>query len=423
MTAFARRWLSGDERTLAAFLVGGVLTMAFFRLDSLRADLGLGQTPEALLLVVTTITWWSLLPRSFVWLDAADLTWRELDRVSVITQRLTGGWLVRLLVLGYVLAVLAALVAAPAVWVMAGTAVLLGAGLLALAVVRRARTAPWSEAGVALAIAVVAIVGRPGPPVLFVLAAGLVAAGLTLIRRGTPPVADVTRQALVDGWRDRVLRVSGVQFLDIALLLPAARPLTGRLRVWEVPLTSGLRLAWFGVLGRVRHVPTAVLLGLAAVATHRTFPALPNLVVFTVAGYLALVPLTAGLGELWRSPGRRRWVGTTDTALRWHHLLVVTLLAAAWGLPVSLLGGWDLTALVTVPVLAACAIRTMTRKPPTYDNLVPVDTPLGTMPARLVLQTVRGPDVGVLALPLIPALPPWGVALVLAAVVALALFR
>ena len=79
MKALARRWLSGDERTLGAFLVVGVLTMAFFRLDTLRAEPGTGTDPLAFLLVVTAVTWWSLLPRSFVWRDPADLTWRDFD--------------------------------------------------------------------------------------------------------------------------------------------------------------------------------------------------------------------------------------------------------------------------------------------------------------------------------------------------------
>jgi hypothetical protein len=407
------KWFSGDDRTLGLFLAVGVLVSMFYNVEFLRDYLGVGQAPEVLLLVVTAVAWWSLLPRSFVWLDPADLTWRDPDRVTLIVRRLAGGWIARLLALGYLLALLAVIFATPVEWIIAGTATLLSAGLLALAVVRRPRTAPRVEALTVLAFAVVALV-RPN---LFVLAAPLAVAGLALLRPGTPPVAAVTRQALVDGWRDRVLRVSGVQFLDLALLLPAARP------VRPHRLTGGLRLAWLGVLGRARHVPTAVLFGLIGVVAHRAFPALPDVVVFTIAGYLALAPLVAGLGELWRSPGRRRWVGVTDTALRWHHVLVATLLGACWGLPVWLGGGFDPNVLVTVPLLAACVVRTMTRKPPTYDNLMPVDTPFGKVPLRLILQTSRGPDIGVLALPLMSGLPLWGAALVAVAAVALAVSR
>jgi hypothetical protein len=416
--AFASRWLSGDERTLGVFLVVGALTMAFFRLDKLRAELGSGADPLALLLVITAVTWWTLLPRSFVWRDPADLTWRDFadtDRATTVSQRLTGHWLGRVLVLGYLLAVLAALVAAPAVWVLAGVAALVSASFLALAVVR---TSPLRlEWVVPLALAGSAVAVEPGPVALFVLAAALAAAGAARFRPGAPPIADAGRQTLVDGWRDRVLRVSGVQFMDLALLLPAARPARG------FRLIGGLRLAWLGVLGRRRHVPTAVLLAVTAVAVHRTFPALPGVVVFTLFGYASLVPLVAGLGELWRSPGRRRWVGLGDVALRWHHLVVAVLLAAVWAVPVWLVGGWEANVLVTVPVLAACAIRTMTRRAPSYDNLMPVDTPIGALPIRLVVQTLRGPDLGVLALAFMAGASWWVALLVAAVAVAVAVLR
>ncbi len=418
MRAFASRWLSGDERTLGVFLVVGALTMAFFRLDKLRAELGSGADPLALLLVITAVTWWTLLPRSFVWRDPADLTWRDFadtDRATTVSQRLTGHWLGRVLVLGYLLAVLAALVAAPAVWVLAGVAALVSASFLALAVVR---TSPLRlEWVVPLALAGSAVAVEPGPVALFVLAAVLTAVGVARYRPGMPPIADAGRQALVDGWRDRVLRVSGVQFMDLALLLPAARPARG------FRLIGGLRLAWLGVLGRRRHVPTAVLLAVTAVAVHRTVPALPGVVVFTLFGYASLVPLVAGLGELWRSPGRRRWVGLGDVALRWHHLVVAVLLAAVWAGPVWLVGGWEVNVLVTVPVLAACAIRTMTRRAPSYDNLMPVDTPIGALPIRLVVQTLRGPDLGVLALAFMAGASWWAALLVAAVAVAVAVLR
>lgn len=418
MRAFASRWLSGDERTLGVFLVVGALTMAFFRLDKLRAELGSGADPLALLLVITAVTWWTLLPRSFVWRDPADLTWRDFadtDRATTVSQRLTGHWLGRVLVLGYLLAVLAALVAAPAVWVLAGVAALVSASFLALAVVR---TSPLRlEWVVPLVLAGSAVAVEPGPVALFVLAAALAVAGAARFRPGAPPIADAGRQTLVDGWRDRVLRVSGVQFMDLALLLPAARPARG------FRLIGGLRLAWLGVLGRRRHVPTAVLLAVTAVAVHRTFPALPGVVVFTLFGYASLVPLVAGLGELWRSPGRRRWVGLGDVALRWHHLVVAVLLAAVWAVPVWLVGGWEANVLVTVPVLAACAIRTMTRRAPSYDNLMPVDTPIGALPIRLVVQTLRGPDLGVLALAFMAGASWWVALLVAAVAMAVAVLR
>jgi hypothetical protein len=420
MKAFVLRWFSFDERTLGLFLGAGVLTMAFFRLSTLREKLGVAPGPElplTLVLVAVALAWWSLLPRGFVWLDPAVLTWRDFvgDRTTVIAQRLAGGWLARQAVLGYLLAVVVAIVAAPSAWAFAGAAVLVGAGALALSVVRRPRTALWPEAAAVVGLATFAVAVRPGPVVLYVLAA-VCAVAAVVFRRGDR-VTQAGRQTLVDGWRDRVLRVSGIQFLDLALLLPAARPVRPR------ALGTGLRLAWVGVLGRSRHVPTAVLLGLTAVAAHLAFPLLPDVVVFAALGYLAIVPLLAGLGELWRSPGRRRWVGLSDTALRWHHVVVATGLALVWGLAVYWLAALPATVLVMIPVVSACAVRTMTRKPPSYDNLVPVDTPFGVMPMRLFSQTLRGPDLGVVALILAQGLPLWATALVATAAVAVALFR
>lgn len=414
-----RKWLSGDDRTLGLFLAVGVMTMAFFRMHTVRDKLGVAPDPAyplAVVLVLTALAWWSLLPRGFVWLDPAVLTWRDdTDRRAAIGHRLAGGWVLRQVLLGYALAVLLVVVAAPGRWAVAGASALAGLGLLALAVVRRPRVAQHWEAAAVLVLAAAAVVVKPGPVVLYSVAVVTALAALPLLRDGT--VTNAGRTALVDGWRDRVLRVSGVQFLDLALLLPAARPVRPR------PLTGGLRLAWQGVRGRVRHVPTAVLLGLAAIAARPAFPALPGIVLFSLLGYLALVPLVAGLGELWRSPGRRRWVGLPDTALRAHHLVVTIALAACWAVPVYLLADWSVHVLVMIPVLGAAAVRTLTRKAPTYDNLVPVDTPFGAMPLRLFLQTGRGMDVGVLAAVLIPASPWWGQGLVVIAVVALALFR
>jgi hypothetical protein len=414
-----KKWLSGDDRTLGLFLAVGVLTMAFFRMHTVRDALGIPPGPEyplAVVLVAAALAWWSLLPRGFVWLDPAALTWRDdTDRRRLLGRRLAGQWVLRQVLLGYLLAVLVAVVAAPGQWAIAGATALAGIGLLAVAVTRRPRIAPHWEAVAVLVLAAAAVVVKPGPALLYSVAGAAALAAVPLLRGGT--VTDAGRTALVDGWRDRVLRVSGLQFLDLALMLPAARP------VRPHPLTSGLRLAVLGVLGRARHVPTALLLALAAVAARLAFPALPGIVLFSLLGYLALVPLVAGLGELWRSPGRRRWVGLTDTALRAHHLVVATALAACWALPVYVLADWPAYVLLMVPVVAAAAVRTLTRKAPTYDNLVPLDTPLGALPLRLMFQTGRGVDVGVLAAVLVPASPLWGQGLVVVAVVAIALFR
>ncbi|HEV7648906.1 MAG TPA: hypothetical protein VGP26_12140 [Actinophytocola sp.] len=436
MTALARRWLSGDERTVGLLLAVGLLTMAFFRLDNLRHDLGVPAGPAvplATVVVAAALAWWSLLPRGFVWLEPAVLTWRDFsgDRSRVVGQRLVAGWIFRQLALGYLLAVLAALVAAPAVWTVAGVAVVFGAGLLALGVVRgpagRGLSRHLVERAALLVLALVAVAVRPGPVVLLVAAGVMTAAAVPLLAGsgapGRPRVAQAGRRDLVDGWRDRVLRTSGLQFLDLGLLLPAARPV-GR----TASLRGHLGFALAGVRGRARHLPTAGLLALAAVVVHLEFPNLGHLAVFGLAGYLAMVPLAGGLGELWRSPGRRRWVVRSDTALRADHLVVLTGLAVAWAAVaagVAAVAGqpWHATVLLTVPLMAACAVRTVSRPQPTYDNLAQVDTPFGAVPARLILQTLRGPDVGALGVLLLAALPAYAGAVVVALVVAFCVLR
>lgn len=392
-------WFSGDDRTLALFLGTGVLTIAFFRIDVLRDDLGVAATPAvpvATLVVVAALAWQSMLARSFVWLEPAVLTWRDdVDRRALVTRRATAGWLVRQLALGYVLALLAALTALPAAWVLAGVAVLAGAGVLAGTAALRTGTHPVAETALPVLVAGAVVLATPNPAALCVLAAVLAAAALAV----RTPRIDPGRTALVDGWRERVLRTTGVQFLDLGLLLPAARPAR------RVPTTGVTSLAVAGVLGRARHLPSAVLLAAASVAVHRTFPALPTVVVVATLGYLAVLPFGAGLGDLWRSPGRRRWVGASDTALRGPNLLVLTALAACWVAPIAALVG-DPHLLYAIPLVAASTVRTVTRRAPRFDALGEVATPMGVMPVRLMFQTVRGPDLGALAVLLLPVFPP-----------------
>ncbi|MCT2587998.1 hypothetical protein [Actinophytocola gossypii] len=422
MKTFAARWLSGDERTLGLLLAVGVLTMAFFRLDRLRQIFGVAS-PEAallLLLVAAALAWWSMLPRGFVWLEPAVLTWRDfgaIDRERIVAGRQARGWLGRVLALGYLLAVTAAVIGLSRPWVLAGGAFLLATALLALGATRRVRRDARLEALAALGLAAAAVAVRPGPLGIAVAAAVLVGPAVVLLARSgsvtRPEVSRAGRDDLVRGWRDRVLRVVGVQFLDVGMLLPAARPVRG----WSLRRPTGVRLAWVGIAARARHVPTAALLAVTAVTAHLALPALPDELVFGLLGYLALVPLAGGLGELWRSPGRRRWAGLSDTALRAAHLLVLTGCAVAWALPVYAWADWDVTVLLTVPLAAACAVRTVTGAAPTYDNTASVDTPMGSMPVQLIARSLRGPDLGLVTLLFVPVLPvPAGAAVVAAAV-------
>lgn len=396
------RWFSGDERTLGLVLGGGLAVFAFFRLDTLRADLGVPAetaTPLAMVAVVAAVAWWSMLPRGFVWLEPAVLTWREVNRERVVAGRIVGGWFLRLAALGYLLALLAAIAAVPRDWILAGAALLLGTGLAALGAIRRQRTNVPAEALVVLAPAAVVTFARPGQPILIGLAACAAVGAVVLLARSGPLTrpriaAAAGRTELVDGWRDRLLRTTGLQFLDLSMLLPAARP--GRPRPLGRPIA--LRLAWLGVVGRARMVPTAALLALTTIAAQLTFPALSGLVAVTVIGYLSVLPFGAALGDLWASPGKRRWVGLSNPALRAANLVVLAGVAAAWVLPVLLVAGLAAEALYAIPVIAAGVVRTVTRKPPSFDTLGEVVTPFGVVPAALVVQVLRGPDLVLLSL-------------------------
>lgn len=420
MKAFAARWLTGDERTLGLAMGVGMVLTPFFRIDWWRDTLGVPPTPEialGLVIVLTAIAWRSLLRRAFVWLEPYVLTWQDfgaLDREAVLGDRLLAGWLGRLLAVGYLAALLGALAAAPAALVAASVAVVLASGVLALGLARLATVSPLAELAGVFGLAALGVWLGLTPWALYAVAAVLLAVAVPpLVRSGSPrrPLIAVRsgRAELVAGWRERVVRTVGVSFLDVGMLLPAARP-PRRLRVPSLAGRSVLALTWVGVLGRVRYLPAAALFALLAVAAWRAFPALPEFAVVAAFGYLAVVPFGAGLGELWRSAGLRRWVGRSDTVLRAVNLAVLGGFAACWVLPVvaiAALGGAavPVAVLLAVPVIAASVVRTATRPPPSYEHPMDAETPFGRIPIGLVVQAVRGPDLGTFAVWLVTVLP------------------
>jgi hypothetical protein len=419
--ALARRWLSGDERTLGLVLGVGVLVSLYFQVAGLRGQRA-AEPALGLVVVLLAVAWSTLLSRAFVRLEPAVLTWHDFGgtaRSTVVTRRLLVGWVWRTAAVGYVVALLGVYLGAPAGWWWAGFAAVGGSGLLVLALARRARTAPLAEAGALLAVAGLAVGMRPAAVVVLVVGAVLAVPAVLLLIRPGPRVAEQAGRAeLVDGWRERMLRDVGVAFLDVGLLLPAARPVPG----WA--LTGTVRLTVLGVAARARFVPFAVLLALATAAAHLAFAALPDLVLLAAVGYVAVVPFAGGLGLLWRSAGLRRWTGGSDLGLRLTGLAVLGVVAAAWlglVLGVAALAGAPVSplALVAVPVVAAGAVRMVTRQAPSYDDIGETVTPFGTVvPVRLVYQTTRGPDVAALAVLLVHVLPPVAGAVVVAVAVA-----
>jgi hypothetical protein len=145
------------------------------------------------------------------------------------------------------------------------------------------------------------------------------------------------------------------------------------------------------------------LVGFAIVVAHIAMPTLPGPVLVGLGGYIALMPFSAGLGELWRNPGRRRWLGSPNRDLVLANGLVlagVGLLWAAALYAVTLAAGTSFPgpAWLAVPLSVLSILRTVTRKAVDYGNPVFVDTPMGPMPANLVRQLFRGLDLQVLGI-------------------------
>jgi len=183
------------------------------------------------------------------------------------------------------------------------------------------------------------------------------------------------------------------------MLLPPSGPI-GR---FSLRRPTPLRLAWASTLGRSRYAGAAALVAFAVVVAHIALPTLPGAVLIGIGAYVALTPFGAALGELWRNPGRRRWLGTSNRELVLTHGLVLAgagLLWAAVLFAVTLAAGASFAgpAWLAVPLSVLSILRTVTRKAVDYGNPAFVDTPMGPMPANLVRQLFRGLDLQVLGI-------------------------
>jgi hypothetical protein len=407
----------GEAVLQSRLLVLGLLGSPFFDLPFVRAKL-IGdatvswQAALGLQLLTGAAAWLYLLRRGFVWADPAVLTWLDFsapDRGAAVGRRLWSTWAVLLAVLGYLTGLSAAIdAAAPAVWALDG-ALLVGGALVSLGLARRADLAGWAAVGWPLALAVLGVlVVVTGPPlpavaglaVVFPLAAVPAWWGTGGSRS---PVAAAGRDLLVGNWRGRLVRSAALSFLDPTMLLPAARAavrwsLRPTVR-WSLRPPVLVRLAWAGVAGRARYATPALVYAFVVAVAHVALPSVPLVLLVTAGGYLAVVPFAGGLGELWHSPGRRRWIGSPDLAVRGAHALVLAGVCALWA---GLTGA--IMVLVHAPpgdaalwwataVAGAAVVRTATRPPVRYDRLGFVDTPFGALPPGLLTQTLRGPDV------------------------------
>ncbi len=392
---------TGDTATFVFLFGFGFLFTAFFHVDGWRPALygsSIVDFPAVLglLTLCCAVGWRGLLRRGFAWVEPAELTWLDfapVDRGRVVTLRLLGAWTGVVAVTGYLAALLLAVGGAGLEQWRAAVAIVVATGVAAFASARRTSLRLDALGPLALAVLglVIAALGL-GPATVQFVAAGVLAAALPLAFGGEP-VSRAGRAVLLAGWDGRVLRSVAVTFLDPMMLLPPSAP-TGRLSLRR---PTPLRLAWAGTLGRARYAGAALLVGLAVVVAHIAVPTVPGAVLIGIGAYVALTPFGGGLGELWRNPGRRRWLGSADRDLVLAHGLVlagVGLLWAAVLVVVTLAGGTSFaaTAWLAVPLSVLSILRTVTRTAVDYANPAFVDTPMGPMPANLARQLFRGLD-------------------------------
>ncbi|GAB3139998.1 hypothetical protein GCM10027258_20040 [Amycolatopsis stemonae] len=403
---------SGDTATFVFLFGFGFLFTAFFHVDAWRkAVYGSAVVDFPAVLGVLTlccaVAWRGLLRRGFAWVEPAELTWLDfapVDRGRVVTLRLLGAWTGVVAVTGYLAALMLAVGGAGLDLWRAGIAVVVATGVVAFTSARR--TSLWFDALGPLALAVfglaVAAFGL-GPLTVQCVAAGVLVAALPLAFGGEP-VARAGRSALLAGWDGRVLRSVAVTFLDPMMLLPPSAPI-GRISLTR---PAPLRLAWAGTLGRSRYAGAAALVAFAVVVAHIALPTMPGAVLAGLGGYVALTPYGAGLGELWRNPGRRRWLGSSNRELVLAHGVVLAAAGLAWAAllaVVTLAAGTAFTAgaWLAVPLAVLSILRTVTRTAVDYANPGFVDTPVGPMPANLTRQLFRGLDLLVIGIVVLSA--------------------
>lgn len=403
---------SGDTASFVFLFGFGFLFTAFFHVDAWRPALygsSIVDFPAVLglLTLCCAVAWRGLLRRGFAWVEPAELTWLDfapVDRGRVVTLRLLGAWTGVIAVTGYLAALLLAVGGAGLNEWRAAVAIVAATGVAAFASARRTALRLDALGPLALAVLGLGIAAlRLGPATVQFVAAGVLVAALPLAFGGEP-VSRVGRAALLAGWDGRVLRSVAVTFLDPMMLLPPSAPIGGL----SLRRPTPLRLAWAGTLGRSRYAGAALLVGLAVVVAHIAVPTVPGAVLVGLGAYVALTPFAGGLGELWRNPGRRRWLGSRDRDLVLAHGLVLAGVGLAWWtvlFVVTLAGGTSFAvgAWLAVPLSVLSILRTVTRTAVDYANPGFIDTPMGPMPANLTRQLFRGLDLQVVGIVLLAA--------------------
>ncbi|SFO21955.1 hypothetical protein [Amycolatopsis rubida] len=382
------------DLVLALVIAVGLLGSPFYNTELVRSQL-IGGAPVGALgsvLVLCTglaLAWRATLRRGYLWAHPATLTWDDFDgqRPVVLTRRLVLDWAARFAVAAYFFAVSGMLIGFPSSLV-GPIALFVVVAALALTMGRR-RSFP-GESLLPLTLALPLIV----PLWTYVVAAGL--ASVALARSSSVPHT-ASRDTLIRHYAERMVRRTSAAFLDVWALLPAGRPvpwrnaLAGRFIVTRYVVT--------GTLARRSALGLPVFLALAVVATHATFPAVTSVWLLGVGGYLALLPFTAPVAQLHRVPGLRRWLDASNLRLNAVTCAFLCLLAVLWAGVVLLLGiPASVSAIVAVLIAALSAVRSVTRGPLDFSSMGMVLYEGVLIPAGLVRQLVRGPDLLVLGL-------------------------
>lgn len=391
------------DLVLAVVIAVGLLGSPFYNTELVRSQL-IGGAPVGALgsvLVLCTglaLAWRATLRRGYVWAHPATLTWDDFDgqRPGALTRRLVLDWAARFGVAAYFFAVSGMLIGFPSS--LGGpVALFVTVAALALAMGRRRPFPGESLLPLTLALALVA------PLWTYAVVAGLSAVALA---RSSSMPHTVSRDTLIRHYTERMVRRTSAAFLDVWALLPPGRPvpwrnaLAGRFIVTRYVVT--------GTLARRHTLGLPVFLALAVLATHATFPAVTSVWLLGVGGYLALLPFTAPVAQLHRVPGLRRWLDASNLRLHAVTCAFLCLLALIWAGVVLLLGiPASISAVVAVLLAALAAVRSVTRGPLDFSSMAMVLYEGVLIPAGLVRQLVRGPDLLVLGLIAASFLPVW----------------
>lgn len=383
------------DRVAGGVVAVGVLGAPFYNTGALHATAA-SSAVLAVLCLGLALAWRSLLHRDYAWADPARLTWADFDdgRVGALTRRLLLGWGARFAGVAYLAVVTAILTGANAAYLAAGAALFLATALFALVTARRrpGRILRFAEPAVALALAVLGLLSAVPLPWFWTAAGVLAFAALALdIAPGVLVAPSAGRADLVRRFTERMVRRTSVSMLDPWALLPAPSAVSG-LNVLGGRFVVG-RFVLLGALARGRSALPAVVLALAVVVLHRVFPGVPPPWWVGVGGYLAALPFAGSVAQLSRVPGLRRWLGCTDRTLLLTAVGVLVPLMAVWlGAAVALGLPWSWRLAVTLVLAVAAVVRTVTRPMLDFANLGLVSLEGVLIPAGLIFQLVRGPD-------------------------------